>query len=250
MAQRDAVRTNLHRGHVDLLATDRVASAAEALGHGFARPELLAQALTHPSAKERRGGHDYERLEFLGDRVLALIVTDMLLEAFPKADEGALAKRHAALVRREALARVAAEVGLGDFLVLSKGEEESGGRGSEAILADSVEAVIAALYLDGGLKASAAFVRRHWTRLMEAASEPPEDPKTILQEWAQGASKPLPSYRTVGVEGPPHEPTFSVVVHVEGIEPVTGSGPSKRAAEQAAAAAMLERVRAGKGIGR
>ena len=219
----------------------RVAAAAEALDHDFADPALLAEALTHPSARSDR--HSYERLEFLGDRVLGLIVADMLLDGFPAEDEGALAKRLAALVRRQALADVAARLGIGAFVAVSKGEEETGGRASPALLADALEAMIGAIYRDGGLAAADRFVRRHWTAMMEAADSPPEDAKTRLQEWAQGNARPLPCYTTVGEEGPAHGPVFEVEVRVEGHAPVTGRGRSKRAAEQAAAAALLAAVR-------
>lgn len=217
--------------------------ASSALGHNFARPDLLGEALTHPSAGVRGGC--YERLEFLGDRVLALVVAEMLLTGFPAEDEGALAKRLAALVRRETLADVAARIGLGERLRLSRGEDESGGRSNPSVLADAMEAVLGALYLDGGLAAAQAFIERHWEPAMSAAEHPPEDAKTRLQEWAQGAGRPLPRYRTVGSTGPAHSPTFSVEVSVEGGGPETGSGPSKRAAEQAAAAALLARIEPG-----
>ncbi len=210
------------------------------LGHDFARPALLAEALTHPSAKAR--GHGYERLEFLGDRVLGLIVADMLLAAFPAEDEGALAKRLAELVRGESLARVGEELDIGRYVKLSKGEDEAGGRSNPTLLANAMEAVIGALYLDGGLDAAGAFVRRRWTAMMETAESPPQDAKTRLQEWAQGAAKPLPGYTTVSVEGPPHSPTFAVEARVEGLPAVTAKGPTKRAAEQTAAAALLARL--------
>ncbi|MCH7930930.1 MAG: ribonuclease III [Proteobacteria bacterium] len=215
---------------------DAARRAAEVLGHDFARPALLAEALTHPSA---RGGGGYERLEFLGDRVLGLIVADMLMAAFPAEPEGALSKRLAALVRREALARVGESLAVGDLLAMSRGEDEAGGRSNPAILADAVEALIGALYLDGGMAAAGAFVRGHWTAMMEADGTPPQDSKTRLQEWAQGGSLPLPSYATVAAEGPPHSPTFEVEVSVEGHAPERGRGPSKRAAEQAAAKKLL-----------
>lgn len=217
-----------------------------ALQHSFRQPELLEEALTHPSlgrgrSGSRRGG--YERLEFLGDRVLGLVVAEMLFERYPDEAEGELARRHAALVRREALARVAGEIGLGEHLMLSRGEEDSGGRSNPATLADACEAVIGALYADGGLDAAARFIRGRWPALMEEALTPPKDAKTALQEWAQGRGKPLPGYVTRGVRGPAHDPIFEVEVAVEGLEPVIGRGGSKRAAEQAAAAAMMEQVR-------
>lgn len=224
---------------------DRLAAASAAIRHSFSRPAFLAEALTHPSVQAH--GHAYERLEFLGDRVLGLVIADMLLAGFPDEDEGALAKRHAALVRREALARVAADVGLGAFLSLSKGEEETGGRSNPALLADALEAVIGALYLDGGLGAAEPFIHRLWTAAMEETERPPQDAKTRLQEWAQAAALPLPGYAVVGRDGPSHNPMFTVEVSVSGYPPVRAKGTSKRAAEQAAAAALLAEVGGAKG---
>lgn len=217
---------------------------AARLGHVFARPWLLHEALTHPSMAGAGPGRTYERLEFLGDRVLGVIVADLLFHRFPDESEGDLARRHSALVRREALFEVAREIGLGSHLMLSKGEAESGGGDNPAILADACEAVIAALFLDGGLEAAARFVTAHWKERMEAEARPPRDAKTALQEWAQGAGKPLPSYRVVSTEGPPHEPVFAVELRVEGVEPVIARGPTKRAAEQAAAAILRDRLAA------
>lgn len=218
-----------------------------ALEYEFRRPSLLEEALTHPSAVQGRNARKarvpYERLEFLGDRVLGLVVAEMLFHQFPNENEGALARRHAALVRREACARVAEEIGLGAYLVVSRGEEESGGRTNPTMLADACEAVIGAIYGDGGLEPAKAFIRRLWTPLMAEFLTPPKDAKTALQEWAQGLGKPLPTYETLGMEGPPHDPIFLVAVRVEGIEPVTGRGTSKRVAEQAAAQTMLESVK-------
>ncbi|MGE5545509.1 MAG: ribonuclease III [Solirubrobacterales bacterium] len=217
---------------------------ARRLGHKFAQPQLLAEALTHPSVvhgRAPRKATQYERLEFLGDRVLGLVVADMLFNRFPAEAEGALARRHAALVRRETLARVAGTIGLAEAIELSRGEEAAG-RSNPALLADACEAVIGAMYADGGFPVAERFVRAQWAELMEEAAAPPKDPKTALQEWAQGLGKALPVYTTVGMEGPPHDPIFSVSVAVSGLDPVVASGPSKRAAEQAAAKAMLETV--------
>ncbi len=224
---------------------------AERLGHGFAQPELLARALTHPSAATRQGGIDdsYERLEFLGDRVLGLIVADLLMARFPREPEGPLAVRHAELVRRETLAEVAGEIGLHDFLRLAKGEEAAGERHNPALLANACEAVIGALYLDGGLAVAWAFVERLWGGRLEAVAQPPQDAKTGLQEWAQARALGLPKYREVGREGPAHEPHFTIEVEVggpgQGQEPARGEGRSKRLAEQAAAARLLARLRGG-----
>jgi len=217
---------------------------ADILGYRFGRMSILREALHHPSAVPVGGDwiHGYERLEFLGDRVLGLVMADLLLHSFPDEDEGALSRRFVALVRREALVRVAEKIGLGAYLTLSAGEEEAGGRGNAAVLADSCEAVIAALYLDGGLDAARSFIHRHWTPLMDEDATPPKDAKTALQEWAQGRGKPLPEYQIVAEEGPAHEPEFTIEVRVKGLDPACARGPSKRVAEQAAAAALLDSI--------
>ena len=225
-----------------------LASLVAALGHRFADPRLLEQAVTHaslPGGGARSG--DYERLEFLGDRVLGLVVAELLYRRFPGEAEGSLAKRFAALVSGECLARVAASIGLGRHLRLSRGEEETGGRANTGLLADCCEAVIGALYLDGGLPAAAAFIARYWEGPIEADLAPPQDPRTALQEWAQARGLPLPAYETVQEEGPPHDPTFIVRVAVEGFPPADGSARSKRAAATAAAAALLQGLLAQRG---
>ena len=215
-----------------------------ALGHRFARPGLLGLALTHSSASH--DGRSNQRLEFLGDRVLGLVVAQALYERFPDEEEGALAPRLAALVRRDALARVARDIGLGGHVVMSQGEEVAGGRDNPSILADACEAVIAALYLDGGMEPAQRFIRRHWLALMEEDTAPPKDSKTELQEWAQGRGLALPDYTETGRRGPAHAPVFSVRVSVQGADPAAATGPSKRAAEQAAAAALLDRIKGDK----
>jgi ribonuclease-3 len=219
----------------------RLAALEEALGHKFAMPRLLDQALTHRSALRARGKvtEGYERLEFLGDRVLGLLVAELLVHRFAEEQEGELTRRHTALVRRDTLVRVARTVELGRFLRLSRGEADAGSRESPTLLADACEAVIAALYLDGGLEAARPFIERYWTPLIAEDPIPPRDAKTALQEWAQAERLPLPSYTTVAVEGPSHGPVFTVAVAVEGLAPVEARGRSKRAAEQAAAERML-----------
>jgi ribonuclease-3 len=215
-----------------------LASFAE---YEFTRPELLTEALTHPSAARRRGSarRGYERLEFLGDRVLGLIVAELLWRRFPNEAEGELTRRHTHLVRREALAEVAKAVGLGPRIIVSAGEDAAGVRHNPSVLADVCEAVIAALYIDGGLPAARNFVERWWETRLAALGAPPRDPKTALQEWAQARGLPLPAYRTVATEGPAHRRRFTVTVGVEGLPPATATGSSKRAAETAAAAAAL-----------
>lgn len=213
-------------------------SAEDALDYRFADPSLLQQALTHRSV-EAAGGPDYERLEFLGDRVLALVVTELLMQGYPEEREGALARRLAALVRQETLAAVAREIGLGRFVRLSRGEAEGGGRDNEAILADVCEAVIAAIYRDGGLEAARRFIAGHWQPRVHATGAPPMDAKTALQEWAQARGLALPSYLVVARTGPDHAPAFTVRVEIAGGPSAEGHGPSKRVAEQAAATRLL-----------
>lgn len=231
---------------------------AAILGHAFSRPDLIETAMTHPSATGRnrtkstrrstkavdRPIADNQRLEFLGDRVLGLVVAEMLFATFPKEDEGALAKRLASLVRQDGLALVAQSLGLGRFLILSKGEEESGGRENPATLADVCEAIIGALYLDGGVDVARRFIEKHWRAMMSADLAPPQDAKTALQEWAQASGLSLPRYKVVRSDGPPHDPIFEVEAVVEGYPACSGTGRSKRSAEQAAASQLLALVRA------
>lgn len=240
MADGDAVQPFPQHRRVTKHPASNADRAARILDHDFSRPDLLEEALTHPSAKT--GRRCFERLEFLGDRVLGLIVADMLLEGFPDEEEGPLAKRFADLVRRRTLADIAGRLDIGPLLHISKGEEGSGGRDNPSLLANALEALLGALYLDGGLAPAEAFIRRHWTALMKAADSPPEDSKTRLQEWAQAAGRPLPAYTITSEEGPAHEPVFEVEVSVSGQPPFKGRGGSKRAAEQAAAGAMLANV--------
>ncbi len=218
-----------------------IEALSEVLGHRFARRDLLIEALTHKSAAGDGNANrfGYERLEFLGDRVLGLIIADILLKRFPDEDEGSLAPRFAALVRREALAEVAMKIDLARHLVLAPGEEKSGGRTNSGLLSDACEAIIAALYLDAGLETASRFIVRYWAPLM-AADKPPRDAKTTLQEWAQERKLRLPVYQTLSREGPPHSPTFTVRVSVEGLPPAEATGRSKRAAEQDAAGEMLQ----------
>jgi ribonuclease-3 len=221
-----------------------LASLTEVLGHEFEHPELLAEALTHPSARSRRGAarRGYERLEFLGDRVLGLIIAELLWRRFPEEAEGALTRRHTGLVRTETLTEAARKIGLGDHIILSAGEEVAGARANPSVLADVCEAVIAALYLDGGLPVAARFVERWWGPKLAKLGAPPRDPKTALQEWAQARGRALPVYSTVDTAGPAHRRTFTITVTVAGLPPATASGPSKRAAEAAAAAVALAAI--------
>lgn len=209
----------------------------EKLGHHFANPRLLRLALTHASASEREQSNN-ERLEFLGDRVLGLVVAEMLLERFPHEREGDLARRHAALVRRQALAEVARRLQLGDVLIVASGEQDRALRTQGAALADCCEAVIAAMYLDGGIDVASRFVREHWSKLLRDAPTPPQDSKTALQEWSLKRGLGLPEYRLLARSGPDHKPMFHVSVQI--CDHVSeGDGSSKRDAEQIAAARLL-----------
>lgn len=222
------------------LSADLQAFSAR-LGHDFARPELLIRAVTHGSiATPQRP--DNQRLEFLGDRVLGLVIAEALLKADKAASEGLLAPRFNALVRKETCAGVAREIALGDVLKLGRSEMMSGGRRKEALLGDAMEAVLAAVYLDAGLEAVRAVILRHWTDRIGAVKADARDAKTALQEWAQGRGLPPPAYAELGREGPDHQPVFTVEVRLESGERETATAGTKRQAEQAAAKALLARM--------
>ena len=221
-------------------ATDLTAFA-DRLGHPFADISLLREALTHASLSgpTRRNN---QRLEFLGDRVLGLTIAEALLSADPQATEGTLAPRLNALVRQEACAAVARAIGLGEVLKLGRSEMQSGGRRKEALLADAMEAVIAAVYLDAGFDVARALVLRLWSDRIAAIPVDAQDAKTALQEWAQGRGLPPPAYTVTRREGPDHAPAFTVEARLATGEATTATASPKRAAEQAAARALLERV--------
>jgi ribonuclease III len=234
----------------NVLARDEL---AELIGYDFLRPALLAEALTHPSvppqprpgarrARRTRPPMNYERLEFLGDRVLGLVIADLLWRRFESEPEGPLTRRHAQLVRRDTLAEVAGTIGLGRHLKLSPAEAAAGAAHNPAILADACEALIAAIYLDGGFEAAFAFIERLWEPLIAGMEAPPRDPKTVLQEWAQARGLGLPTYELTATSGPDHARHFTVAVRVRGFEEANATGSSKRAAETGAAAALLERL--------
>jgi ribonuclease-3 len=221
------------------------------LGQPFRRPELLREALTHRSAanetrqRARGSGPDRgagagsnERLEFIGDRVLGLLMAEWLIERFPFEQEGSLGPRHAHLVSRPVLARIAEEIGLPDALDVAPHEARAGVRQAANVLADAIEAVLGAAYLDGGLDAARRFVRTVWMDAMVGQALPPKDPKTALQEWLLGRGMALPSYLVESAEGPSHAPSFVIRVSVAG-KSGTGMAGSKRVAESAAAADLL-----------
>lgn len=211
------------------------------LGHTFRDPGLLVRALTHASiAAPMRPSN--ERLEFLGDRVLGLSIAGALFDADEKAAEGQLAPRFNALVRKETCAEVARALGLGDVLKLGRSEMMTGGRRKEALLADGMEAVIAAVYLDAGFEAARAVVLRHWGARVQDAGNGARDAKTALQEWAQARGMAVPTYAAISREGPDHAPVFTVEVRLANGATAQAAANTKRAAEQVAARALLARL--------
>lgn len=214
---------------------------ADRLGHSFADPALLNRALTHGSISSATRP-DNQRLEFLGDRVLGLIMAEAILAADPDASEGQLAPRFNALVRKETCAKVARAIDLGAVLRLGKSEMVSGGRRKEALLGDAMEAVIAAVFLDGGMEAARAVVLHHWAGLIDTVEDDARDPKTALQELVQARGEAPPRYEIVKRDGPDHAPQFTIEVVTEAGEVAEARAGSKRQAEQAAAKILLERL--------
>lgn len=208
------------------------------IGHSFADPALLVRAVTHASMSSANRD-DNQRLEFLGDRVLGLVMAEALLALDAKATEGQLAPRFNALVRKETCADVAREIDLGKVLKLGRSEMISGGRRKQALLGDGIEAVIAAVYLDGGFEAAKALVLRLWGDRTQAVEEDARDAKTALQEWAQARKLPPPAYVELNRSGPDHAPVFTIAARLENGSEATATAPSKRRAEQAAAASLL-----------
>ena len=216
----------------------------EALGYTFKGPDILTLALTHRSSLGMERGKSStagnERLEFLGDRVLGLLIAETLLRTFPNENEGALAARLAHLASAGELTRVAETIELADYLKVARTQAPA--VVTTSVLADGCEALIGALYLDGGLDAARTFIAAHWAGAMTASSAPPKDSKMALQEWAQGRGLPLPIYRDVAAEGPDHAPSFTMCVSIEGGREALGKGRTKRIATQAAAAALLAQL--------
>jgi ribonuclease III len=210
------------------------------IGYTFEDRALLSEALTHGSAIDsKRKQRSYDRLEFLGDRVLGLVVAERLLDEHEEFNEGELAPRFNALVNKHACARAARAADLGAALVLSPSEEASGGRGKEAILGDICESVIAALYLDGGFEPARAFITRFWGEAFAEVDAAARDAKTALQEWAAAKRRGL-NYVVIEQTGPEHAPHFVIEARVDGFDAVRGEGGSKRDAQRAAASAFLK----------
>ena len=212
------------------------------LGHAFKDRALLKKALTHASVRQASAKRrDNERLEFLGDRVLGLAIAELLNDVYPAASEGELARLYNRLVRGGTCAEVARRLDLGSSLVLSESEDGSGGREKETILADACEALLGAIFLEAGYQKAREIVRLHWECKLEGSAAEAADAKSALQEWAQGQGLDLPQYVEVARQGPDHAPRFTSEVRIKGRKPARGEGANKRAAEQSAAAALLER---------
>jgi ribonuclease-3 len=218
-----------------------LAAFSKRLGHEFGQVELLVRALTHPSISSPNRSNN-QRLEFLGDRVLGLVMAEALFSKDKTAAEGVLAPRYNALVRKETCAEVAKAIDLGEVLKLGRSEQKSGGRRKEALLADALEAVIAAVYLDAGFEPAREVVLRLWGSRIDQGEDDARDAKTSLQEWAQARGQKPPVYTEVGRDGPDHQPTFTIQVALASGETAQATAGSKRLAEQAAAKTLLTKV--------
>ncbi len=210
------------------------------IGYRFRNSTYLEQALTHSS---KVGAANNERIEFLGDRVLNLVMAHTLFEQFPNESEGSLAKRHSALVQGSMLAAIAVTVNLGDFLILSDAERAGGGAENENILSDAMEALLGAVFLDGGLDPARTVIITLWDKFILSPAEVHQDPKTELQEWAQARGLPLPSYEIASKSGPDHAPRFEIELKLQGHDAVLADGPSRRHAEKDAARKMLAQLK-------
>jgi ribonuclease-3 len=219
----------------------------KALSYKFKDSNLLQEALTHPSISkmesEEKNFFNYERLEFLGDAVLGMVIAELLIKKYPNEKEGELAKRQAGLVGGEALTEIGNQLNIGRFIRMTQGEETMGGRDNSSNIENALEAIIGAIYMDSGFDSAKGFITKHWESLVENMKIPPKDPKTELQEWSQGRGLAIPEYKIVKTTGPSHSPFFEVKVTVEGLEPVVSEGHSKKEAEKNAARLLLEIIK-------
>ncbi len=240
-------RSDVVKGQVVRMRDD-FASLEDRLGYRFRQPDLLERALTHRSLanEDATGGIlDNESLEFLGDAVLGFTIADALFRRFPEYDEGQKSKLKSLLVSTPTLAKLARQLQLGDFLILGRGEEKTGGRRKQALLADGYEAIIAAIYVDGGIDAARAFIMRQFEPLIDEVRQPGfggRDHKSALQEYLQAHDYPLPEYHVASESGPDHRKLFQVEVRVRGEVIAQAAGRSKKEAEQEAARLALERL--------
>ena len=212
------------------------------INYQFVDQSLLKQALTHPSIAQNatriKVAH-YERLELLGDTVLSLVITEWLLQQYPDDDEGTLAKKRATLICGDILYEIAFNLNIQEHIIMSDGEEKSGGRESRRILENIIESLIGAMYLDGGLAVCKEFVYKFWAQALEKTTTIPIDPKAYLQEWAQKRGKAIPNYHIIGQEGPAHKPIFTIEVTVEDMPKFTAQGASRKVAEKLAAEQLI-----------
>jgi ribonuclease III len=220
----------------------------ERIDYQFKDRKVLLEALTHPSMSTIDKGTglksvNYERLEFLGDSVLSLIVTELLINNYPDEPEGKLAKRRAVLVSGATLSKVAKELHIGDSMIMTDGERNAGGQKNPRNLENTIEAIIGGIYIDGGMEEAKVFIVKHWLPLVQAMKIAPTNPKTALQEWAQKRGKPIPIYKVVSNHGPAHSPEFNVEVMVENLDPVQARGKSKKVAEVLAAVKILNIIK-------
>lgn len=215
-----------------------------ALGYTFKDKLRLQRAMTHPSALSSAEAvrHSNQRLEFLGDRVLGLVIAERLFERYPAEREGDLAPRLNRLVNKGACANAVRQIGIADHIIMADNEIRAGGRERDSTLGDICESVIAAIYLDGGLKAARTFIERAWAQQFSAPPKRVKDNKTLLQEWAQGRGLGLPVYKVIDRAGPDHAPVFTISVEIAGAGTAEGLSDSKQDAERAAAGALLDRV--------
>lgn len=217
------------------------------IGYKFSNSHLLKEAVTHPSMNSRgqskSGAFNYERLEFLGDSILCTVISTYIFQKFPEENEGSLAKRREALVCGTTLTEISASLNLGQALIMTKGEQTTGGRVNKANLENVLEAVVGAIYLDGGLEVVQKFILKNWKDLVNKMAEPPKDAKTALQEILQADGLDLPKYSVVEQSGPSHAPIFTIEVSIDGYDPVTAKGNSKREAERDAAKIMLQQIK-------
>lgn len=222
----------------------RLRRAQEVLGHEFGDPGLLRTALTHPSyAAENVDSDTYDRMEFLGDAIVGFVASEYVYAAFPGAPEGELSLRKHHVVEGSALAEAADRLGLAEFVAMGEGAKAAGDRRRSSVLENTMEAVIAAVYLDAGLEVARTLILRVLSWRLDSTDLPAPDPKSALQEWTQASGGRLPEYRIVGTEGPVHDRTFFAEVLVDGEVCGAGSGRSKQAAERAAAASAMADIR-------
>ncbi len=211
------------------------------IGYKFKDQKLFKQSLTHPSSKKNKTSLDYERLEFLGDSVLNLLVSDILYKNYPDENEGKLAKRRAAIVCRESLCKIAKDISLGEYLILGTGEAQIGGRENKANLENALESLTAAIYLDGGMDAARDFINKFFSKFISDMQKPPKDPKSKLQEWAQAKGLGLPKYEVLSMTGPSHEPQIEIVLSVDKYS-VKHVASSRKEAERIAAEKLLKKI--------